>query len=312
MSKDIVLGLDLGGTLLKWGLVDTDGKILLSGSEALHDRSQDGATQLLKKVIVRIKIKGEYEIPVIGIGAPGLVDNTHRIIRTAPNFPPWENYSLIGDLENLFPGHSFFLENDANLLLYSERRWGKARGVDNFVILTLGTGVGGAVMVNGEVLRGVGGGAGELGHIAIDPEGPLCGCGVHGCLETFCNIKGIMSTAGELYKPDAPPGSPEELTEAAVNGDHRALETWNRTGWALGVGIASLVNIFNPAMVLIGGGVSGAGDFILEPARKVAAERSYRLNWNDVLIERAGLGEKAGLLGAAALAFTKTGIDLRD
>jgi len=307
IMAELVLGADLGGTSIKWGLVDRDGNIVQEERVALMDRSPDGVAAQLREVITEGIRRAEGSLLAIGIGSPGLIDAERRIVRISPNFPEWENVDLVNMIVDSANDLPVVLENDANLLAYSEPRWGAAVGKTDMVALTLGTGVGGAVLTGGVVLRGPGGGAAELGHVPLNPDGPLCGCGNRGCLEAYCNIEGTMRAAREVYGEEFIPADPEELTRRAEQGDEKAREVWQRVGFWLGVGVGGLVNTFNPQVVLIGGGLSGAGEWILGPAREVAAKRSYTPNWKETDLKLAGLLGQSGLLGAAALAFNKVG-----
>lgn len=308
-SPGIALGLDLGGSSVKWGGVHIDGSIAWQGTTPIKDHSPAAVVNVLSEII--LKAKARSKIAAIGIGSPGLVDKSRRIIRTSPNFPEWENVPLLDMLAPSAEDTPIVLENDANLLLFSETRWGAAVGRQDVIILTLGTGVGGGVMVNGELLHGVGGGAGELGHTPVYPDGPVCGCGATGCLEIMCNIAGVSRAAQEAYQPENPPETPAELASAAEAGDERAKKAYNKVGYYLGIGVAGLLNTFNPEIILIGGGISQAGELIFKPMRETAAQRAYTANWNEAIICQPALGNMAGMLGAAALAFEFAGIETK-
>ncbi len=307
MNKPLALGLDLGGSSIKWGLVNSKGDIIKKGKTGLDDLSPSSVIHSLGNIITSVLKEHRDEVLAIGLGSPGLLDHTRRIVRYSPNFPEWKNVPLAEKLETVAEGVPVFVENDANLLVFSETRWGAAVGEKDVIMLTLGTGVGGGVMVNGQLLTGSGGGGGELGYITVDPDGPDYVVN-RGCLESYCNIRGVLRTAKEVYGDMEFPGSPEALAQAAKDGDADAVRVWEFVGHQLGIGIATLINIFNPRLVLVGGGVSGAGEFLLEPARKSASERSHVENFSEVEIRQAGLGAESGLYGAAALAFAKSGI----
>jgi glucokinase len=304
-SFEATLGIDLGGSSLKWGVISVDGKLLFSGKEEIHDRSVRNIIQLLSKAINQALVISSKGFKTVGIGSPGLIDNSQKIVRVAPNFPEWKDVELVDTLKKQFSTLEIYLENDANLLLYSETKWGAAKGVKDIVILTLGTGVGGAVLTDGHVLRGTGGGAAELGHLTIDYNGADCNCGSKGCLEAYCNINGVMKTAEEVYGKDKSPSTPKEIANEAHNGSDQAIEVWRRVGVKLGYGIAALINIFNPEVILIGGGLSEAGEFLMNPARKTTMERCYKPSWEEVKVKRAGLREQAGIFGASAMAFAR-------
>ncbi|MFH0881700.1 MAG: ROK family protein [bacterium] len=301
---DKVLGADLGGTSIKWGIVDRDGNAVHEDRVPLPDRKSDTVAGLLRDIVREGFSRTKGKLSGIGIGSPGLIDREGRIVRVSPNFPEWKDVPLADLVREAAGDTPVLLENDANLLVYSETRWGAAKGMTDIVCLTLGTGVGGGVMTGGIVLRGAGGGAAELGHVPLTPDGPLCGCGNLGCLEAYCNIEATMRTAQEVYFPETSPEDPAGLSEAAETGDELAREVWRRIGGWLGLAVGGFVNMFNPQVVLIGGGLSGAGEWLLAPAREVAAERAYTPNWEQTELKLAGLRHRSGLLGAAALAFT--------
>lgn len=311
LQKDnVALGLDLGGSSIKWGVLAPDGTIGVSGREPLPDRESKTVVTLLGKIITDARKTFGERLCGIGIGSPGLVSADRRIVRQPPNFPTWHNLPL-ADLLRPFAGDlPVTLENDANLLVYSETRWGAAVGCRNVVVLTLGTGVGGGVMVNGAVMRGAGGGAAELGHMTLNYESDVhCLCGSVGCFEVLCNIAATMREVADVYGNSADaPATPEALTKAAKSGDEKAILVWKRIGKRLGVGIANIVNIFNPEIILIGGGLSGAGELLLGEARVVAESMCYATSWAETKVEIAGLKAQSGLFGAAALAFESAGV----
>lgn len=307
--KAYALGIDLGGQAIKWGVVGRDGSIVREDMIKLKSRTQSTVIDHIASIIDEQVNSSGLDIAGVGIGSPGLIDATRSTVRTSPNFPDWDNIALVRRVrEKVNVDIPVVLENDANVLVYSETRWGAAVGMTHVVVLTLGTGVGGGVMVDGKLLRGVNGGAGELGHIPIDVNGPACGTKVKGSFEAYCNIEGVMREAHEVYLPDAPPPDPGALSQAADRGDERAIEVWRRVGYFLGAGVAAYINIFNPEAVLIGGGIAGAGEHLFKSARLAARSRCYAANWADCTFARAHLREKAGLLGAAAMAFDEAGV----
>jgi glucokinase len=295
-GKKAALGIDLGGSSIKWGIVNPTGKMLENGRIKLPDRAPEVVIDLLGRLIREKTENSSLDLVGIGVGSPGLVDKTRKIVRLSPNFPLWDHFPIVDKLERFANGKQITFENDANLLVYSETRWGAAVGCKDVIVLTLGTGVGGGVMIDGRLVRGFGGGAGELGHIPLDVNGPKCGCGATGCLEAFCNITGTLRMAEQVFPAGTAPENPAELTRAADMGDEWAIETWRRVGHYLGVGVAALINIFNPEVVLVGGGLTNAGKWLFEPAAEIAAKRSYTPSWNEVTFRRAELEDESGLL----------------
>ncbi|MCB2211724.1 ROK family protein [bacterium] len=309
-DQTVAIGVDLGGSSIKWGLIRTDGSVVHEETVPLKSRSVDHVVETIAGLVQDGLNRSDIPVAGIGIGSPGLIDATRTVVRLSPNFPEWQDVPLAERVrEKVGTDLPLVLENDANVLVYSESRWGAAVGMKHVVVLTLGTGVGGGVMVDGKLLRGFNGGAGELGHIPLDINGPECGTKVKGSLESYCSITGVMREANEVYLPETPPDSPDLLAKAAANGDERALEVWRRVGQYLGAGVAAYINIFNPEAVLIGGGISGAGEHLLKPARLVAQSRCFAPNWNDCTFDRAKLRGKSGMLGAAAMAFDAAGVE---
>lgn len=309
MPDPIALGIDLGGSSIKWGLVARNGTVLREATVPLSSRTPDVVVSTMAAIVSDALRQPDVDLVGVGVGSPGLIDATRSIIRTSPNFPEWENVYLAEQVRAASKSPvPIILENDANLLVYSETRWGGAVGMEHVVVLTLGTGVGGGVLTHGQILRGVNGGGAELGHIPLNLDGPPCGTRVKGSFEAYCNIDGVMREARELYQPLDPPATPDALSQAASAGDERAVEVWRRVGSHLGAGVAAYINIFNPEAVLVGGGISGAWEHLEGPARLTARARCYAANWQDCRFDRATLKEKSGLLGAAAMAFDAAGV----
>lgn len=305
--KRIALGIDLGGTSIKWGLVDEDGKLEAKGREMLPDRNTETAIGMIVDLIGRDREQYGDAFVGVGVGTPGLIDGKRRVVRHSPNFPEWNHVPLLDEINERSGETRIWLENDANLLAFSETTWGAAIGMTDVIALTLGTGVGGAVMTGGRLLTGHGGGAAELGHVPLSVDGPRCGCGNLGCFEAYCNIEGTMRAARKAYGDNDLPASPEELAKAAEEGDERAIAAWAEVGRWLGMAVGGFVNIFNPEAVLIGGGISNAGEYLLGPAREEASKRAYTENWEEVTLRQAGLRDEAGLFGAAAMALKLSG-----
>jgi glucokinase len=314
MPSGCVIGVDLGGTKLLAGAVDADLNVhhrthwIAAGS----DRAAvlDGLVASVRETIEAVG----GDVHGVGFGIPSLIDQHRGIAVTTVHLP-------IADLpfrdlmaERL--GLPVFVDNDANCAMLAEHRYGAATGTKHAVMLTLGTGIGGGVVVNGRLLRGAVGSAGELGHMVVDLDGPRCqgNCPNRGCLEAVASGSALGRAANEAA--DADPTSElahvraagKELTGALVtelahDGDPVALGCVARAGEALGVGISNLVNIFNPEVVVVGGGVIGAGDLLLDPAREVVAKRALAPSKDIVKIVPARFGAESGMLGAAVLAF---------
>jgi glucokinase len=247
----------------------------------------------------------------VGIAAAGVLEMERGVITASPNLPGWKNVPLRDMIEEKL-GVRTFLLNDANAAALGEHRFGVGRDVDDLIYITVSTGIGGGIIIGGKIYDGICGSAGEIGHMTIDINGPRCRCGNIGCLETLASgtamaaearkrlAQGTKSSLLELAR-----GEPENITaktvsEAARGGDPLALELVSRAGSYLGVGMVNLINIFNPQMIIVGGGVSRMGDMLLDPAREVVRERAFRLPAEAVRIIISELGDDAGVLGAAA------------
>ena len=297
------IGVDLGGTNLRAAAVDRNGKILEK-----HSQSTDmtrGRDEVIDDIVggintVRQKIGSASRLAGVGIGVPGFILIEKGYITNSNNLPVLENFPLRDEIERRL-GAPIILENDANAAALGEKWMGAGKDVDNLVLLTLGTGIGGGIISEGRVLHGEVGMAAELGHITIDPNGNPCGCGNFGCLEKIASataveaMSDLMSVGVHLTSL--------QVYEKAVEGDEKAKMIFRQMGWALGVGIANLINIFNYPLYLLSGGMLPAWDmfapFMLEEIRR----RSFTFRNTQTRVERATLGNQAGLIGAAYLPF---------
>jgi glucokinase len=253
------------------------------------------------------------EISAVGMGAPGISNPEAGILFTSPNLPGWRNVLLRDIIQNKLDKKTFLI-NDANAAALGEMYFGSAQGVHNFIYVTLSTGIGGGIVIDGKIYTGAIGTAGEVGHMTIDDNGPLCNCGNKGCWEALASGTALAREAKHRIKEGAKTsilkyveGDPEKVTapiihNAAEQGDKLAKDLIARTGYYVGVGLANLINIFNPELIVIGGGLSNIGDMLLKPAFKVAGEKSYKEAFQAVRFASAGLGRNSGVLGAAAFA----------
>ena len=310
MSPEPVIGVDAGGTKLLAGALAGDARVhhrvfrLWGGG----DRDQVLATMVEAVEEVRAAEPG---VRGVGFGIPALVDHETGTAVSCVHLP------LAGvpfrELMSERLGLPVQVDNDVNLALLGEARAGAAQGARNAVMLTIGTGIGGAILIDGRLYRGADGAAGELGHVTVDLDGPQCSCPNRGCLETLVSGPALAREGDRAGREDPAsalgqaiargvPVSGELVTDLALRGDERSLAVLARVGERLGAGLVGIVNTFNPELVVIGGGVSRAGDLLLEPARRVVAERALRPSAASARIVRATLGEEAGLVGAALLA----------
>lgn len=311
MTEQHVIAIDLGGTKLAAGVVDREGTVLRRTEHPTETSSQDA---LLAQIDGAIEELMNGEVGALGIGIPSLIDQRAGQAGSSVNVP-LTGVHLRDQLATRF-GVPVALENDANAAALAEHRFGAGRGTGHMVLLTLGTGIGGGLILNGELYRGSLGTAGELGHITIDLDGSRCQgtCPGFGHLEVLASGTAADRLAEDVARARPTSGlgralaegrdvDPRLTVELAKSGDPDAREVLDTIGYRLGVGIASYVNIFNPELVVVGGGFSRAGDLVLEPARKVVAERALPPARDAVRIELAVLGPEAGLIGAAVVGF---------
>jgi len=315
---DLVLGIDLGGTKILTAVTDSQGKMLSrdhsitpaeKGHEAIIRSILESAHRALKQAGV-----ASSGICAIGVGAAGISNPEAGILFTSPNLPGLRDVPLRDVMQERL-GKKTFLINDANAAALGEFYFGAARGARNFIYVTLSTGIGGGIVIDGKIYTGAIGAAGEVGHMTIDDNGPICNCGNKGCWETLASGTALAREAKHRIKErvrtsilDYAEGDVEKVTaqvihSAAEQGDSLAKELIARTGYYVGVGLANLINIFNPELIVIGGGLSNIGDMLLKPAFKTAGERAYKEAFQAVRFASAELGRNSGVLGAAAFAL---------
>jgi len=325
-GKRYVISMDVGGTFTKLALVDPAGEVRQRHEEpSEHQIAGAEVPQYVVGIVERmLQDSGLTRDEVVGVcvGIPGVIDHRTDVIISCPNLTNWEGMPLakwVGERLGL----PTYIEKDANEAALGERWIGAGRGIDDLVCFTLGTGIGTGIILNGELYRGSIGGAGEIGHIIVDKDGPLCTCGNPGCLESFASARAIAGTARNAAASGEPTamlelagGDINSITAATVfaaarAGDHLAARIASEAVEYLGVGVASIVNVFNPAMVILGGGIAQAGDQILIPVRQIVRQRARRLLAEHVQIVLATLGNDAGVIGGAYLVFKEEGVALQ-
>ncbi len=310
MSR-VVIGVDLGGTNLRTAIVDPEGKILDRRKEATY--AAEGWKNVVARLSENIKrvrdgaLKKGFEVSAIGVGAPGVIQGDTGIVVKSPNFPDWNKLPLKDLLEKEFrvPVH---IENDANAAALGEQWRGAAGGIRSMIFLTLGTGVGGGIILDNRIWQGADGMAGEIGHMTLVPEGRPCTCGNTGCLEMYASARGIVQSYREELSASVGSDSGQVITsqqvyDAAKAGNETAVRIMNRMGRMLGIGIASLINIFNPERIVIGGGVMDAWPLFIQATREEIRKRAFEIPANRTEIVQSQLGDDAGIIGAAAVAF---------
>lgn len=313
------IGVDLGGTHLRAAVVDVStGQVIdlimvptlaREGHEAVIPRMAE-----LIESVIQGSGTPKAEVGGVGIGVPGKLDLEQGRVLWLPNLPGhWINVPLQQQIEQQV-GLPCHLINDARAMTFGEWKFGAGRGVKTVACFTLGTGVGGGLVMNGKLHLELGGTAGELGHQVIDADGPTCGCGSHGCLETYASgpaiaaagikavVQGLTTRIGEMVNYDLNRITPEVVYQAALSGDAIAQEIYQRVGHYLGIAIANVIVIAGPRRVIIGGGVSQAGELLFEPIRRTVKQNVFICSTEQVEIVPALLGINAGIIGAAAWA----------
>ena len=311
---DFAIGVDLGGTNLRVAAITHDGVLLEDFQVSTEaEAGRDKVTSNIMAGIRQVETGHDGDkLLGIGIGVPGLIRLEEGVIVTSPNLPGWENFPLRDKLEGEL-GCPVVLENDANAAALGEVWLGAGRDVDDLILLTLGTGIGGGVISGGKVLHGQDGMAGELGHITVESHGgTLCGCGNYGCVEAEASATAVRRMAEEAITAGSSPAlaklaeshgeiSARLVDAAAQDGDAEAIRIYEHMGEALGRALANLVNIFNFPLYLLAGGVLAAWDRFAPAMFREVKKRSYTYRQTNTRIEKAPLGNKAGLYGAAYL-----------
>lgn len=308
------IGIDVGGTNVKIALVNEEGGIVYSNS--IPTRAEMGyeyTVNSMKEAIYELLKETKSEasnIEGIGFGFPGQIDCQRGVVRLAPNIPGWVDIPIADIMEKEF-GIPTRVDNDVRCAALGELNFGAGRGCENLICITVGTGIGSGLIVNGKLVRGASNAAGEIGHIKLDMhEGPLCGCGDRGCLEAFASGPSIVAMAEEYIKGGKstkyrelanPEITPYVVSVAAQQGDPVAKRIFTIMGEYIGFGLASVVNLLNPEKIIIGGGVAAAGDILLNPIKETLVKRAMPISGAAVEIVPAQLGNTAGVIGASLL-----------
>ncbi|HZC26615.1 MAG TPA: ROK family glucokinase [Actinopolymorphaceae bacterium] len=309
----LTIGVDVGGSKIAAGVVDVTGRVTC---EARRETPATSPPEIIAAIVAVVKeLRADYDAEAIGLGAAGFVDASRATVLFAPNLA-WREEPLKREIEER-TGLPTVVENDANAAAWAEFQFGAGRDVDDMILLTIGTGIGGGLVLSGELYRGAFGVGGEVGHLRVVPGGHLCGCGNKGCLEQYASGTALVREARALARSSPPQagrlleladGRPDAIvgtmvTQAAEEGDGAAQELLEDLGRWLGEGIATLAAVLDPAVVVVGGGVSEAGDLLLGPTRAAFAHQLTARGHRPVLeIRPSKLGNDAGIIGAADLA----------
>jgi glucokinase len=308
-----VLAIDIGGTKLAAGIVDTEGRILARGE--IPTLAKEGLEPVLGRIVglgrdllSRPEV-ADVSVHRVGVGCAGPVDLKAGLVFNPPNLPGWTRVPLTNHLQRALELPTV-LENDANAAALGEYRYGAGRGARSIVYMTVSTGIGGGIILEGKIWHGLKDAAGEVGHMTVCPDGPVCGCGNRGCLEAVSSGTSIARRAREAVAAGkqtelrlvAKPTS-SDVVRLAQKGDSVASEIWDQAVRYLGIGVAAVITILAPERIVLGGGVTRAGDFLFEPLREHVRQRVKLVPVEKVPILPATLGPDVGILGAAAVAL---------
>lgn len=301
------LGIDIGGTNIRLGIVDKNGKVLARHRiPTLKEQGKDRVIARLLRAIEFIINKKRVQVRGIGIGCPGPLDSKRGIVLSPPNLPDWKGIPLKKIVEKRFR-LPVVLENDANLIGLGESWRGAGKNASSMVLLTLGTGIGSALIINKKLWSGSRGFASEFGHVSVDLNGPRCGCGNRGCIEVYASATAVVRRMKEALKKSVTSKSfksaREDMTAAKIylaarKGDKLSRRIVDETGLYLGAAIANIVNALNPEMIVISGGMAKAGKPLLDKIKKTVKERALKESCAGLKIVLGKLGEDAGIIGA--------------
>ncbi|HZE98180.1 MAG TPA: ROK family protein [Planctomycetota bacterium] len=299
---DLYLGIDLGGTFVKLGVCDARGEVAATLSIPTRpDRGAEDTVQRIGEAADTLQRKTE-RVKATCAGVPGPLDLERRILVRANNLPGWDNVRFPQMLGNRL-GMPTYMENDANCAAWGEYVAGAGKDFRSLVVYTLGTGIGGGIVINGDLWIGASGAAGELGHMSIDPNGPMCGCGQPGCLEQYASATAVAKKWGK--------GTAKDCFDAARKGDAKAMDVINWASNGLATGVANMIHVLHPDIIVLAGGMAQAGDILLDKVREGVKRRVFGVFIEKIRIETSKVrGDDAGWLGAALWAARK--LETRD
>lgn len=303
------VGVDLGGTNLKAGIVGKDGKVYhrLSTKTDYNANPQTISDQIFKLIhdiimMAHVKIS---DIVGIGLGSPGLIDKRGETILFSPNLPLWRNIPIKQMITKRFVVPCV-LENDANAAAWGEKWVGGAQEASSVVMLTIGTGIGGGIIINNRLWRGANNVAGEIGHMVIQMDGRKCNCGNYGCIEAYASATAMVRRFKELLKSgtlsslkDSDEITAKMINDAALQGDRTSLDIIKETGQYLGIALINIMHILNPEVIVLAGGMAGSGELLMDPIRQITKQKAFEASYKDTKIVFSQLGNDAGIIGAA-------------
>jgi len=318
--SEVIIGVDLGGTNVKTAIVSTDKKVLAKDSRPTNaEGGPEAVMEVMEQAVRELLAQGglsKDNVLAAGFGAPGPMNWQTGVVFSPPNLPGWKNVPLAEAMHKRL-GIPCYVDNDANVACFGEYWLGAGQGTENMAVLTLGTGVGGGIVVFGQLLRGIDGTAAELGHLKVQRGGRMCGCGSRGCLEAYASVTGMVRTAQEgltegvssalrdLCGNDLAQLTGKMISDAAAQGDAYAKKVFLDTATWLGLGIASLVNMLNPEKIVLCGGMIAAGEMLFQPVRETVMANAFEVPAKRCQIVAAGLGADSGVLGCAGCALAR-------
>jgi len=309
----LFLAIDVGGTRTKVGLVSEKGKVFyrtyISTRRYVRNRNLliNALIKVSRDLMLKHNLASRKAIAGIGIGLPGPVNYARGIVDFLPNIPHWKNTPLKKIIQNKLKIPTF-IDNDVNIITLAEWKFGAGKGADNILCMTLGTGVGGGLVIEGKLYRGASFAAGEVGHVPVNEKGPRCNCGGTACLESYVGNRIILKTARKLFKKTDI--TLEQLSDlAARKRNALAIKIWRETGEKIGIVLSGVVNVFNPERIIIGGGVANAGSYLFGAIRATILKRAMPSQSSAVKVVPARLSDDAGLIGAMLL--VKEGLKLK-
>lgn len=320
MLSEVLVGVDLGGTFVKTAVCSPKGEVLSKDSRATD--AEQGQDAVVANMVAGIDAALDNagltrgDALAVGMGVPGPMNWQSGILYSPPNLPGWKDVPIARIMQEQ-TGIRTYVDNDANVAAYGEFWTGAGRNVDSMVLLTLGTGVGGGIVVMGKLLRGIDGTAAEVGHLCVCRDGRQCNCGAKGCLEAYASVTGMLRTAREgieagaetrlveMCDNDLDAMTGKMVSDAIGQGDAFAASVMRETATWLGVGIASLINLLNPEKVVLAGGMAAAGEVLFQPLRETVETQCFEVPFKRASIIRSGLGSDSGVIGAAGCALAR-------
>ncbi len=303
LLKQYVVGVDVGGTNIKLGVVGPSGKVIVRNSFATKPFASSRIkliTALAREIEASIITAGltKKQVAGVGIGLPGLIDYEKGIVRFLPNIPGWRGVHLKSILHKMVK-LPVYVDNDVKMITLAESKFGAGRGVKNLICMTLGTGVGAALILNGQLYRGEDNAAGELGHVPLNEHGPKCNCGGFGCFETYVGNRPLFALASRIM--NTPGMTTEAMFALAQKGDKKAVFFWKTAATHIGNGLVGVVNLLNPRLIIIGGGISHNEKFLFKTITDTIRLRAMSLQGSAFKIRRAKFKDDAGIIGAYVL-----------